>query len=120
MYRIRRFGVMKTATVVALMYVVIVAILIVPFAVLTVAFRGDSGGGAAVLAFGLFAALIYGVVGWVFTAIACALYNVVAGFVGGIEVQVEMVAPPAPTPTWSPTGGTPTTPTPPATPPYAS
>ena len=120
MYRIRRFGVMKTATVVAVMYVVVVAIFIIPFAVLTVGFRGDGGGGAAFLAFGLFAALIYGAIGWVFTAIACALYNVVAGFVGGIEVQVELVAPPAPTPTWSPTGGTPTTPTPPSTTPYGS
>ena len=42
----------------------------------------------------LLAALIYGVFGWIFTAIACAIYNLAAGWVGGIEVQVNQSAPP--------------------------
>ena len=37
MYTIRRFSVVKTATVVAVMYVVIVAIFLIPFALLTLA-----------------------------------------------------------------------------------
>ena len=37
MYTIRRFSVVKTATVVALIYVVLVAIFIIPFALLTIA-----------------------------------------------------------------------------------
>ena len=97
MYTIRRFSVVKTATVVAVMYVVIVAIFIIPFAILAVAFgRGDSAGAGAVgvLVFGLLAALLYGVFGWIFTAIACAIYNLAAGWVGGIEVQVDQSAPP--------------------------
>ena len=113
MYTIRRFSVVKTATVVAVMYVVIVAIFIVPFAILAIAFgRGDSGGAGAVgvLVFGLLAALLYGVFGWIFTAIACAIYNLAAGWVGGIEVQVDQSAPPPAPQLWAPTAPPPVPP----------
>jgi hypothetical protein len=116
MYTIRRFSVVKTATVVAVMYVVIVAIFIIPFAFLALAFgRGDSGAGGlvGVLVFGLLAALLYGVFGWIFTAIACAIYNLAAGWVGGIEVQVDQSAPPPAQQLWAPS--TPSAP-PPASP----
>ena len=54
---------------------------------------------------GLLGALVYGVVGWVMTAIGCAIYNLVAGWVGGIEVQLESVAAPV-APQWGgPYGG---------------
>jgi hypothetical protein len=111
MYRIRRFNVMKTATVVAVMYMVIVAIFVIPFAIFALLIsatgtpqaQGFFGGS---IIFGLFTILGYGLFGWIFTAIACYIYNVAAGWVGGIEVQVEPVAPPPPPPAWM----TPTTP----------
>ena len=115
MYTIRRFSVIKTATVVAVMYVVIIAIFIIPFAILAVAFgRGDSSaaGGVGVLVFGLIAALIYGVFGWIFTAIACAVYNLAAGWVGGIEVQVDQSAPPPAQQLWTPSVPPPAPPAP--------
>jgi hypothetical protein len=115
MYTIRRFSVVKTATVVAVMYVVLVAIFIVPLAILAVAFgRGDSaaGGLVGVLVFGLLAALIYGVIGWIFTAIACAIYNLAAGWVGGIEVQVDQVTPPPAAQLWAPSAPPPAPPAP--------
>jgi hypothetical protein len=104
-FTIRRFSVVKTATVVAVMYVVIIAIFIVPFALLAVAVGpGDSaaGAGIGILVFALLAALIYGVVGWILTAVACAVYNLAAGWVGGIEVQVVPVAPPPAQQLWAP------------------
>lgn len=114
MYRIRRFGVVKTATVVAVIYMLMIAIFFVPIAILVVVVdRGDAAAPAGVLAIGLVAAILYGVLGWIVTAIACALYNVAAGWTGGIEVQVESVAPPAPVPLWGPSG----TPTAPSAPP---
>ncbi len=120
MYRIRRFGVMKTATVVALMYMLIVAIFVVPIALiglLVAPSQGQSAGAAVVgiVTLGVVAILGYGLLGWVFTALAVALYNVAARWVGGIEVQVETVAPPPGMPAW----GTTTTqvPPPPAAPP---
>ena len=128
MVRIRRFNVVKTATVVALMYMVIVAIFAIPFFLLF-AIAGVSvnagptqstGLVAGGIVFAILAVLFYGLLGWVFTAIACLIYNLVAGWVGGIEVEIDRPEPPAPPPTWMttttppepPTAGPPSTPVP--------
>ena len=105
MFRIRRFGIMKTATVVAVMYMLIVAVFVVPFVLIALVVTpsdgsGALGGVAGILVGGFAAIFIYGFFGWVFTAIAAAVYNLAAGWVGGIEVQVEAVAPPPPVPAW--------------------
>lgn len=120
MYRIRRFGVMKTATVVAVMYMVIVAVFVVPIALIGLLIapsQGSAAGATAggILIFGVLAIFGYGLLGWIFTALAAAVYNLAARWVGGIEVQVETVAPPPPLPAW----GTTTTqaPPPPSAPP---
>ncbi len=114
MFRIKRFGIMKTATVVAVLYLLIVLIFVVPAVILVAAFGGTnaSTGAVGLLAGGAVLAVIYAIGGWIFTAIGCALYNVAAGWTGGIEVQVEAVAPPQPAQIWGPI----TTP-PPAAPP---
>ena len=106
MYRIRRFGVMKTATVVAIMYMLIVGVFVIPFALLALIVapsQGSAGLGSAsgILLFGLVAIFGYGLLGWVFTAVAAAIYNLAARWVGGIEVQIETVAPPPPMPAWA-------------------
>ena len=121
MYRITRFNVIKTSNVVAVIYMVIVAIFVIPFVLLAL-FLGATGipqaerfvGGG--LAFGVVAVLGYGLLGWIFTAFACLIYNGVAAWIGGIEVKVEPVSPPPPPPAWL----APTTPPPPQTPPTAS
>jgi hypothetical protein len=105
MYRIRRFGIMKTATVVAVMYMLIVAVFVVPFVLIALVVAPSDGssamGGVGGILLGGFAAIfLYGFLGWVFTAIAAAVYNLAAGWVGGIEVQVETVAPPPSVPAW--------------------
>ncbi len=130
MYRIRRFGIVKTATVAAVMYMVIIGIFAVPLALLaavagsripvgggTIAF--DAGG---VIAVALLAVVFYGILGWIVTAIACALYNLVAGWIGGIEVELETVAPPPPAAVWGQPVIPPVPPPsePPSTPPYSS
>ncbi|MEA2612413.1 MAG: hypothetical protein QOI52_372 [Chloroflexota bacterium] len=103
MYRIRRFGVIKTATVVAIMYMVIVGVFVAPFALLGLLIapsQGGAGTAAGIVAFGLLAIFGYGLLGWVFTAVAAAIYNLAARWVGGIEVEIEHVVPPAPPPVW--------------------
>ena len=74
---------------------------------------GGAGPVVGVVILGLLAALFYGAFGWIFTAIACLLYNLVAGWVDGIEVQVEAVArigqPPVTAPTAQPPGTAPNT-----------
>lgn len=117
MYRIRRFGIMKTATVVAIMYMLIVGVFVVPFALLALLIAPSQGssaitGAGGIVAVGLIAILGYGLLGWVFTALAAAVYNLAARWVGGIEVQIETVAPPPPLPAWATT----TTPPPPSVP----
>jgi hypothetical protein len=129
MYRLRRFGVVRTATVVGLMYAVLVAIIVIPI-LLLVGVAGvqtdvgtggpavigepgsDLGGGtsdvgalgvAGLLLIGLLAAILYGIVGWVLTAIVCLIYNLVARWTGGIEVQVVQAPPSEPLPAWGPT-----------------
>lgn len=119
MYRIRRFGVIRTATIVAVIYMIVVAVIFVPIALIAAvagaAYTGDvAAGGAGLIGtfvIGLLFALGYGAAGWAFTAIACLLYNLAAGWVGGIEVEVERVEPaPAVMPAWT------TTPSPPGSP----
>lgn len=120
MVRIRRLGVVKTATTVAMIYVVIIAVFAIPVALLAAVAGGMSTGTGRigvveVLTFALIAMVLYGLLGWIFTAIACALYNFVAGLTGGIEVQVE-AAPPSTSvaPAWGPPGSSP--PAPPSSP----
>jgi hypothetical protein len=128
MYRIRRFGVVKTATVVAIMYMVIVGVFVAPFALLGLLIapsQGGAGTAAGIVAFGLLAIFGYGLLGWVFTAVAAAIYNLAARWVGGIEVEIEHVVPPAPPPDWmltstGPTPPPPSSPPPPASPPAAT
>ena len=103
MYRISRFGVVKTATMVALIYVIVIAIFFVPAAIVVVAFGRSTGVAAGgVLIGGVLIALVYAAFGWIFTAISCAIYNLAARWVGGIEVQLQPVAPPPPVPLWAP------------------
>jgi hypothetical protein len=129
MFRIRRFGVIRTSNVVAFFYLVIVAIIFVPIASIvalaTPANQSIGGLGAVgVLFFGLLAAIFYGIFGWIFTALACLLYNFAAGMIGGIEIQLEAVQPPPPPPVWGSANqppnaitGTPPAATPPPAPP---
>ncbi|MBA3234523.1 MAG: hypothetical protein H0T59_00850 [Chloroflexi bacterium] len=111
MYRIRRFRVVKTANVVAVIYMLIIAIIFVPIVALILAFGRDQapGGAVAVIVGGVFVAIAYAIFGWIFTAIACAIYILASGWVGGIEVQIEKVEPAVAAPTWGPPTAPPST-----------
>ena len=103
MYRISRFGVVKTATMVALIYVIVIAIFFVPAAIIVLALGRSTGVAAGgVLIGGVLIAVVYAAFGWIFTAISCAIYNLAARWIGGIEVQLQPVAPPPPVPLWAP------------------
>jgi hypothetical protein len=104
MVRLRRFGIVQTATSIALMYAVVIFIFFAILALITLfagsvartdQLGGFAAGGIGLLVIGVIGALVYAVLGWVFTAIACALYNLIAGWTGGIEMQYVTPAPPA-------------------------
>lgn len=107
MYRIQRFNVVKTASVVALMYMLITAILLVAFVPMLVFVGISVGSDAAVqrgfgglVVVGLVAVVGYGLLVWIATAIGCVIYNAVAVWIGGIEVKLEPVGPPTAPPSW--------------------
>lgn len=102
---IRRIDVIRAANIAAVLYAVIVAIVgllfFLPLTLLVgVAGSRVEGGGAiagagivGALLFTLLGIVIYGVIGWIMTAIMVALYNLVAGRVGGIQADVEIQGP---------------------------
>ena len=84
-YRIRRFGIQSTALTVGILYFVL-ALLFLPF--LYLATRNAPGEQMPGIAFVL-GPFIYAVVGYVFTAIGCWLYNLIAGWSGGVALTLE-------------------------------
>lgn len=102
MQQIRSFGVLQTSKVVAIIYALVTLVFFVPFALIGLLAGAASGGqegifgGVAFLVLALLAPVLYGILGFIFTALSCAVYNVVAGWVGGIEVRMEGNAPPPP------------------------
>lgn len=87
--RIRRFGVGQTAKVLGVLYGLL-GLVFTPFFFLMSAASPDSfpfGFGFAILF-----PVMYAVMGFIMVALGCALYNLVAGWVGGIEVELETSA----------------------------
>ncbi|MHB1278610.1 MAG: hypothetical protein ACYC1Q_09430 [Bacteroidia bacterium] len=91
MKRIKRFGVYQTAKVAAIIYFLIAAVFMLPFGLIfsmvgTDKFPGFPFGGVI---FFIFLPFFYGIIGFIMTAISCLIYNMVSGWTGGIEVEVE-------------------------------
>jgi len=103
---IRRFGIVRTATVAAVIYALLSLgfwlIIALPLALVAGTSSGGQFGAAfgagavGVLLFGLIATVAYAVIGWVMVALGCLVYNVAAGWVGGIEVEVSGLPPMGP------------------------
>ena len=87
--QIRRFGIGQTAKVVGALYGLL-GLIFVPFFLVAVAMSPDEAGFGMGLAISF--PIIYAVIGFIGTALACAIYNFVARFVGGIEVEMEAPA----------------------------
>jgi inner membrane protein involved in colicin E2 resistance len=83
--RIRRVGVGQTAKVVGVLYL-LVGLLLAPFLVLATMFAPEQAGFG--VAFAVALPILYGCAGFVGAAIGCFIYNLVAGWVGGIEVDL--------------------------------
>jgi len=88
--RIRRFGVGQTAKVMGVLYG-LMGLVFAPILILASKFGGDDVGFGVGLAIAL--PVIYGVAGFVFSALACWIYNLVAGWTGGVEVELYEAAP---------------------------
>ena len=85
--QIRRFSIGQSAKFLGVLYALF-GLIFVPFFLLMEMFAPEGTGGfGTVFAIGM--PVMYGVLGLVGGAIGAALYNLVAGWVGGIEVELE-------------------------------
>lgn len=99
---------------VAALYMIGAAIFAIPLlliaAMIGASANGPGASGPGIVGFGfgaLVLILLYGIMVWITTAIGCGLYNLAARWFGGIEVEVERVAPatpPAGMPAWTTQG----------------
>jgi hypothetical protein len=85
-HRLSRFSVGQTAKVLGLLYG-LMGLIILPFFLIPVMRSPEEYGFG--IGFALALPILYGLFGYVFTAIGCALYNWVAGKVGGIEINLD-------------------------------
>ena len=94
MAQIKKFGVLQTAKIAAVMYFAISLIFVIPFgliAFISGAARGREGVAGAFFGgvFIIFMPIIYAVMGFVFVALGCLFYNLVANYFGGVEIEIE-------------------------------
>jgi len=91
-YRIRRFGIASTALTVAVIYFVLGLIIAPIFFLAMLGARPSDSVSAAPHLPGLvflLAPFIYAVFGYVFAAIGCFIYNVIAGWTGGVALTLD-------------------------------
>jgi hypothetical protein len=103
---IRRFDIVRMANIVAAVYVVFALIfglfIFLPILLIGgIASSQSSSGAAAIFGAGLIGGLIfyviivlvYAIFGWIFGAIIAAVYNFVAGRLGGLQLDVTLEGP---------------------------
>ena len=93
-YRLKRVGVVKAAVVGGIAYA-IMGLVFVPFFFFMAMFAPTAGGmpgeWAMGGAFALLLPIIYGVMGFIFTGLGAAVYNLIAMMVGGLDIELERV-----------------------------
>jgi len=90
---VRRVSVISVANVYGLVMVCIGLIIGLVYAFLGCAIGAAADMGGVGFGFGLIGIIIlpilYGIMGWVSGAIGAALYNLVAGWIGGVQIELE-------------------------------
>lgn len=103
--KIRKLGILSVAKIYAIMMFVISLLIAIPYGLIVIAFSligagtagGDKalalGGGGVVMGLGVMIGMpiIYALMGFVFGALGALIYNIFAGIVGGIEIEVENI-----------------------------
>lgn len=83
MKQIKKVGVLQTAKVTAMLYLVLSAIFCIPFSLISLI----TGRTAGIMA--IFLPLLYAAMGFIVIAATCFLYNFIASKIGGIEIDIE-------------------------------
>lgn len=98
MKRVKRFGVYQTSKVAAIILFLLTLVFVVPVAIVG-SIVGSMFGGAdffpgfpiASVFLVVLLPVFYGIIGFVSTAISCAVYNLISKWTGGIELEFEEV-----------------------------
>jgi hypothetical protein len=98
MHRIQRVGVAQLAKVMGVLYFLMGLVFLVFVLVFSRAMPGAAGTAFPGLGMGMiiFMPVFYAILGVVFGALTAALYNVVAGMMGGVELDLVSTSPSAP------------------------
>lgn len=87
--RITKFSIGQSAKFMAVLYALF-GLIFVPFFLLAGMFSPEGSGGLGFgMVFGLAMPVLYACFGLVGGAVGAALYNLVAGWIGGLEVELE-------------------------------
>lgn len=103
--RIRKLGILSVAKIYAVMMLVMSLLISIPYGLIIIVYSlfgaglvgGDAalaiGGGGVVIGILVMIGLpiLYGIIGFIGGAISALVYNLFAGIVGGIEIEVESV-----------------------------
>ena len=103
--RIRKLGILSVAKMYAAIFLVISLLISIPYGLIIMVFGAAmmgtgqraglaAGGGSIIagLAVMIILPIVYSGMGFVGGAIGALLYNLFAGFVGGIEIEVESIS----------------------------
>ena len=85
--QIKRFSIGQSAKFLGVLYLLL-GLIFVPFFLMIEMFAPDSAGGFGTV-FAIMMPVMYSVIGLISGAVGAALYNLVAGWVGGIEVELS-------------------------------
>ena len=106
--RLTRIGVLKLATVVTVMTVLLLAIILIPIglimALLGVEDRRGTPVGLVVLGAGTIGLLVYGVFIWIFSLVQYALLNLALRWFKGVDIDLETDGGGPLPPGWQPPG----------------
>lgn len=94
MQRLTKIGVMSAAKIEAIIMLIFGLIIGIIFAIMGQIAESATGmEGFAVFGWGavIFWPILYGIIGFISGAIGAAIYNVAAGWIGGIEIKLEDV-----------------------------
>ena len=103
MHRIQKVGVGQLAKMLGILYFLMGFVFVALFAVFSRAWPGPGGAGMPGFGFAtgfgavIIMPLLYGVFGVVSGALSALLYNFVAGFLGGVEIDLEAIGERPPT-----------------------
>ena len=99
MVRISKIGIRQTAKFVAIFYLVVSFVFVLPIALLTItigSFADDSMavfGGIFGGSFLLLVPLIYAIIGFIMVVLISSIYNLIAKRIGGIEIEIDKITP---------------------------